>query len=102
MTENVYVAVCLDVLPSYAAGIDHERTCPLCKRLIALQEAERRVKVPADWFEDSGNIAALLRWLRDSDEGIDLDSAIELVEKPWKWNAEYRRLLAERIVRETT
>jgi hypothetical protein len=45
------------------------------------------------WWDDSGNIAALLRWLRDGD-GIALDEAIYVVEKPWNWEEEWQAMQA--------
>lgn len=47
-----------------------------------------------NWYENSGNIAALIRWLRERGE-IDFDNAIYLVEKPWKWTDEYHRMCDE-------
>lgn len=38
------------------------------------------------WYEDHQNLATLLRYL--DEEGVDHDAAY-VVEKPWKWAAEY-------------
>lgn len=38
-------------------------------------------------------IAALLRHLRDSDDGLTLERAIEIVERPWRWTDEYETML---------
>lgn len=53
-------------------------------------------KVDDDWYEDSANIAALLRWLNERGEIVDIDEAIYVVSKPWKWNDEYQQMLKER------
>lgn len=50
------------------------------------------------WWTECGNIAALLRWLKESEDGIDLDNAIYLVSKPWKYDDEWKRMQAERSV----
>lgn len=47
-----------------------------------------------DWWEDCGNIAALLRWLNERDELGDIEDVIYLVSKPWKWDEEYRQMKA--------
>lgn len=96
--DDVFIARCLAELPSYAAGVRHQATCPECVWLDAVERAEATVRFDDDWYEDSPNIAALLRWLRDSDEGLDLARAIEIVAEPWKWKPEYRRMLAEQQV----
>lgn len=48
------------------------------------------------WYLDSANIAALMRWLRERDELGDMDNAIYLVSKPWKWDDEWKRMQAEK------
>jgi hypothetical protein len=44
-----------------------------------------------EWCSDPGEIARLLRWLKDGD-GLDLDEAIYIVSKPWKWDQEYQEM----------
>ncbi len=41
------------------------------------------------WWHNCGEIARLLRFLRDGD-GLELADAIAIVEKPWHWDVEYR------------
>lgn len=48
-----------------------------------------------NWYERRTEIVDLLRWLDDRGE-LCLDDAITLVEKPWKWEPDYREMVAER------
>ena len=47
------------------------------------------------WWEDHRNIYLLLEWLRGNSDSYDGDMAIDVVEKPWKWDDEYQEALAE-------
>ena len=61
---------------------------------------ELRVKpmplVPEDWFRDRTAIVELLVDLIDRGEITTADEAREIVEKPWRWSGELRRMLRER------
>lgn len=48
-----------------------------------------------EWWMVSANIVALVRWL-DAGEGLTFERALEIVERPWRWNDEYAAMLAER------
>ena len=41
-----------------------------------------------DWWEDRDEIVALLRWLDETGALRDVDEAIYVVEKPWKYSEE--------------
>lgn len=49
------------------------------------------IPLPA-WCSDPAEIGRLIRWLRDGD-GLaedELEHVLEILEKPWKWDTEYR------------
>jgi hypothetical protein len=50
-----------------------------------------------DWWQDTGELSALLRWLHKHDEHgpLEVDNCIEIVEKPWHWSEEYAEMCAE-------
>ena len=45
---------------------------------------------PPVWYADHCNIALLLRYMRNEGE-LDIQIAIEIVERPWRWTEEYQR-----------
>lgn len=48
------------------------------------------------WWQDSGEIARLLRYLNDGLDGpLEMADAIYIVEKPWKWDEEYAEMCKE-------
>lgn len=48
------------------------------------------------WYCKSENISTLIRWLYDRDElSLDIDSLCYLLDKPWKWDADYRAMRKE-------
>lgn len=49
-----------------------------------------------EWFDDSANIAALLRWLNDA-EPVGFDLAVQIVEEPWKWTPEWKEMRREQM-----
>jgi len=53
------------------------------------------IPAPAPWYVDSGEIARLMRHLRDNGDLRELDDAIRLVEKPWHWTEEYESMCSE-------
>lgn len=54
---------------------------------------------PETWWADHQNISFLLEYLNGPENTTDffltLPMALEIVEKPWKWTAEYRRAMGE-------
>lgn len=43
------------------------------------------------WFNRNGNIYELAEWLVQNDlMAEDYDSLLRLIEKPWKWNDEWK------------
>lgn len=57
----------------------------------------------ARWWHDHMKLAEIVRWLVDNGElddmsrptGQSADRIIELLESPWKWDAEYEEMRAE-------
>lgn len=49
------------------------------------------------WWQDCGEIARLVRYLHADDQygPLDVDNCLEIVEKPWNWNAEYQEMRLE-------
>ena len=50
------------------------------------------------WFDDTAEIARLLRWLTDHERDqpvTELTDIIGVVEKPWHWGNEYEAMLKE-------
>lgn len=41
-------------------------------------------------------IAELLRHMRDSDDGLTVEQAIEIVERPWRWTDEWEAISKEK------
>jgi hypothetical protein len=54
------------------------------------------------WYDDHGNVAMLLRDLEERCEVTTVDGAIDVAEKPWKWQMEWDRLVKESDDRELT
>lgn len=50
-----------------------------------------------DWYCDSARVSNLVRWLYERDEIdiSDIDSLCYFLDKPWKWDADYRRMWKE-------
>jgi hypothetical protein len=48
-----------------------------------------------DWYSRCSNVAELMRWLADRGE-LTVDTAIDIVEKPWHWTPERDEMIAER------
>lgn len=44
--------------------------------------------MPRKWYESPGDLAMFLSALV-AGEGLDADQVIHIVEKPWKWDAEF-------------
>ena len=59
-------------------------------------------KYEPDWHTTYGNVTALGYWLVKTDQmdGEDMRDALNnlqyFYEKPWKWDAEYKKYLEER------
>lgn len=47
---------------------------------------------PPPWWTDHSEIARLICWLDERGELTDIRDAAYLVEKPWKWTAEYEAM----------
>ena len=49
----------------------------------------------APWYDDHANLATLLRYLEQSEDGApDVDNIIDLLEKPWRWESEWAKARA--------
>lgn len=49
---------------------------------------------PFQWWFNGGNVAQLLRWLHEQ-EPLEFLRVVEIVEKPWKWDDEWKQMQAE-------
>tara|TARA_R100001015_G_C4629882_1_gene191053 strand:- start:2536 stop:2709 length:174 start_codon:yes stop_codon:yes gene_type:complete len=49
------------------------------------------MKKMSEWYEDWSNIRALIRFLHDV-KGVDFDNLMYAMEKPWKYNDEYKEM----------
>jgi hypothetical protein len=56
-----------------------------------MSSARRRGDGGQHWWEDCGEIARLLRYL-ESEDGLDVTDAIEIVSTPWSWDFEYQEM----------
>ena len=53
--------------------------------------------IPGDeWWKDHGEIARLLRHMNET-ECLDVDICIDVVSKPWHWDAEYQAMCIEQL-----
>lgn len=54
------------------------------------------------WCDDHNNVAMLIRWLgiKALTNNWDADDYASVVEKPWKWDTEWRELQAELVAAE--
>lgn len=50
----------------------------------------------SEWWLDPAEIARLLRHMHDDDE-LDVDTAIDVVSKPWHWDAEYQAMCVAQL-----
>ncbi|HET7408216.1 MAG TPA: hypothetical protein VFJ21_13915 [Mycobacteriales bacterium] len=48
------------------------------------------------WCDDREEVNALLRYLIRGGEVASLDAAMDVLDEPWHFEAEYRRMLADR------
>jgi hypothetical protein len=85
-----------ETLPAPDAGSSesHDDT-PAYVRMVRRHLAARDVDVSLTnhWWHNPANIAALLTYLNDQEGGLELCIAIQIVEKPWNWDAEYDEML---------
>lgn len=44
---------------------------------------------PILWYSDRGNIVTLLWWMEE--QGFPIEDIIGAVEKPWKWEDEFKK-----------
>jgi hypothetical protein len=52
---------------------------------------------PVEWWMNSGNVAALLRWLYANGEiAWELDAVSYFVANPWKWNDEWQAMQSQK------
>lgn len=80
--------------PDAGSGESHDDT-PAYVRMVRRHLAARDVDVSLTnhWWHTPANIAALLTYLNDQEGGLELCIAIQIVEKPWNWDAEYDEML---------
>jgi hypothetical protein len=55
---------------------------------------KRQINGANKWWEDHNEIARLIEYLHETD-GLEMDEAIYLVQKPWKWTEEYDTMCRE-------
>lgn len=49
------------------------------------------------WWEDSANLVALIRWLADGGDRLDISTVESVLTTPWRWTPEHEaRLRADR------
>jgi hypothetical protein len=53
------------------------------------------------WTDDRGQIVRLLMWMREGTPDIDARTLINVVEKPWHYDDEYRQMCAQQRRDET-